>query len=307
MSDRLRIATRGSQLALWQAEHVRALLIAREPALTVELVVLKTEGDRVTDRPLAAIGGKGLFVKEIEEALLDGRADLAVHSMKDLPADLLPTLVLCAVPAREDPRDALLVGNNLSARTLAELPAGAHIGTSSVRRSCQLHHARPDLRISMLRGNVDTRLRKLDAGEYDAILLACAGLRRLGHSARITEAISTEVSLPAIGQGALALECRADDRATRSRLAPLHDHATGVCTSAERRFLSAMGGSCTTPLGAHATLAGDTVTMDAMVGALDGSVILRRRQTAAVENAVALGDGLADELLRAGAQKLLGR
>lgn len=301
----LRIATRGSALALWQANWVRAQLLAAEPTLAVELLVLKTRGDRILDRALAEVGGKGLFVKEIEQALLDGRAEVAVHSMKDLPAVVPPPLCVGAVPAREDPRDALLVAPRLSAVDVASLPQGAKVGTSSLRRVCQLKAHRPDLVLVPLRGNVDSRLDKLARGELDAIVLACAGLVRLGHAARITQVLSPDESLPAIGQGALAIECRADDEATRRRLAPLDDAATAQAVRAERAFLRRLSGDCKTPLAAHANIDGARLRLAGLVGAPDGSRLLRRQIEGATSDGESLGRTLAEALLADGAGPLL--
>lgn len=301
----LKIATRGSQLALWQAHYVRDRLCALDPTLTVELVVLKTRGDKIVDRALSEVGGKGLFVKEIEEALLDGRAEVAVHSMKDLPAELAPGLCLGAVPEREDPRDALVVGPRLSARDVAQLPPSAKVGTSSLRRLCQLKARRPDLQVIPMRGNVDTRLRKLDDGELDAIVLACAGLIRLGHATRITCALSPSESLPAIGQGALAIECRSDDAQTRARLATLDDQPTAQAVAAERAFLARLAGDCKTPLAAHAVLSGEQLTIDGLVGSVDGSTLLRGRKEGAAADAARCGRELAEELIERGADRLL--
>jgi hydroxymethylbilane synthase len=303
----VRIATRGSKLALWQAEHVSSLLRAREPGLTVELVVLKTRGDKILDRALSEVGGKGLFVKEIEEALLDGRADVAVHSMKDLTSEVPEALVIAAVPEREDPRDALLVRPGLAARSVAELPSGARVGTSSLRRVCQLRARRADLAIEPLRGNVDTRLGKLERGELDAIVLACAGLRRLGFGDRITAVLSTEESLPAIGQGALAIECRRDDAATVARLAALDDPATHRAVAAERGFLARLEGDCKTPLAAFATLDknSDRLSLEALIGAPDGSRIVRGRLDGPAVDGPALGRALAEQLLADGGAALL--
>jgi hydroxymethylbilane synthase len=301
---KLVVATRGSALALWQANHVKARLEAAEPGLSVELLVLKTKGDKILDVPLAQVGGKGLFVKEIEEALLDGRAQLAVHSMKDVPAALAPGCVLAAIPAREDARDVIV---SRSGAGLADLPPGAHVGTSSVRRVCQLLAKRPDLRLSPLRGNVDTRLRKLDAGEYDAIVLAAAGLLRLGHGDRISQRIDLDVSLPAIGQGALGLETCADDAPSQTRVrAALHHEATAVCVRAERAFLIRLGGGCETPIAGHATLvAPDRLRMVGLVGAPDGQRLWRETGEAALADAEALGRELADRVLAAGAGVVL--
>jgi hydroxymethylbilane synthase len=301
----VRIATRGSALALWQANHVRDRLRAGEPGLEVELVILKTRGDQIQDRALSEVGGKGLFVKEIEEALLDGRAEIAVHSMKDLPAGLPEGLMLGAVPEREDPRDALIVAPKIAARDVASLPKGARVGTSSLRRMCQLKACRPDLDVIPMRGNVDTRLKKVQAGELDAIILACAGLNRLGHGAAITATLSTRESLPAIGQGALAIECRADDAATRKRLAALHDAATARAVAAERGFLARLEGDCKTPLAAHATLDGNELTLEGLVGSPDGARILRDTLTGSADDAAALGLELADRLLEKGARAIL--
>jgi hydroxymethylbilane synthase len=301
----IRIATRGSALALWQANWVRDRLMADDPALAVELLVLKTRGDKILDRALSEVGGKGLFVKEIEEALLDGRAEVAVHSMKDLPAEIPDGLMLGAVPVREDARDALLVAPAISSRDVASLPAGARVGTSSLRRVCQLKARRPDLEIVPLRGNVDTRVRKVDAGELDAIVLACAGLNRLGHGARITAALSTAESLPAIGQGALAIECRVDDPETLARLRELDDRTTAHAVTAERAFLKRLQGDCKTPLAAYATVDGARLRIEGLVGAPDGSKLVRHALEASTGDAESVGVALAEELLRQGADKLL--
>ncbi len=301
----VRIATRGSKLALWQAEHVRARLRELEPGLAVDLVVLSTAGDRTLDRPLAEVGGKGLFVKEIEEALLDGRAEVAVHSMKDLPATVPDGLMIAAVPEREDPRDALLVRPGLAAAAIAELPSGAKVGTSSLRRVCQVRAARRDLDVVALRGNVDTRLRKLQEGQIDAAVLAAAGLRRLGLAQHIARVLPVEESLPAIGQGALAIESRADDAATRARLARLHHAPTARATAAERAFLGRLDGSCRTPMAAHATLDGDRLRLGGLVGRTDGSEILRDAIEGDVAEAERLGVQLAERLLQRGADAIL--
>jgi hydroxymethylbilane synthase len=303
----IRIATRGSALALWQANWVRDRLMADDPALAVDLLVLKTRGDKILDRALSEVGGKGLFVKEIEEALLDGRAEVAVHSMKDLPAEVPVGLVIGAVPAREDARDALVVAPALAAtaRDVASLPRGARVGTSSLRRMCQLKARRPDLDVVPLRGNVDTRLRKVEAGELDAIILACAGLKRLGHGARITTALTVAESLPAIGQGALAIECRVDDPETQARLAKLDDRPTARAVVAERAFLRRLAGDCKTPLAAHATVDGARLVLDGLVGAPDGSRLVRHQLEGAADDGEAIGRALAEELLRHGAAELL--
>jgi hydroxymethylbilane synthase len=268
-------ATRRSMLALAQARALVARLVAAVSSLEVRELQVVTSGDRIVDRPLADIGGKGLFVKEIEEALLDGRADFAVHSIKDVPGTLAPGLVLACIPSREDARDALVAPGH---GTLDSLPRQARVGTSSLRRAVSLRAHRPDLRVIALRGNVDTRLRKVDAGECDAIVIARAGLVRLGLEGRVTQVLSTEVSLPAPGQGALAIECRADDIEMRAVLTHLHDRATATCVSAERGVLIALGGDCKTPLGAYAEARGDGMRLSAFVSHPDGTHFRRRER-----------------------------
>ena len=300
--SRLRLGTRASPLARVQAEGVRATLAARHPGLTVELVFVRTTGDRVTG-PLAAAGGKGLFVKEIEEALLDGRIDAGVHSMKDVPARLAAGLVIGAVPERADARDVLIGGDG----GLAGLPPGARIGTASPRRRAQLLAHRPDLVVVLLRGNVDTRLRKWRAGEVDALLLAAAGLARLGISEPAAQPLPIDEFLPAVGQGALALECRADDGATRALLAAVDQPAAATAVAAERAFLAAVGGDCNSAIAAHATLAGGRLTLRALVTDPDGRRRLEERDTAPAADAEALGRTVATRLLAAGAAALMGR
>ena len=299
----IRIATRGSMLALWQANHVKAELERREPGLTVELLVLKTRGDKILDRALSEVGGKGLFVTEIEDALLDDRADIAVHSMKDLPAEVAPSLEVMAIPEREDPRDALILRPGLRAQAITDLPQAARVGTSSLRRLCQLRAIRPDLVVEPLRGNVDTRLGKVERGEFDAIVLACAGLRRLGYGNRIAVAIDPRESLPAVGQGALALECRQDDRRTRDRLLRLNHAPTAIAVRAERAALRRLEGGCQTPLAAFAELRGSVVHLRALVGSIDGKTIIRGERQG--EDGEAMGIALAEELLSRGAADLL--
>jgi hydroxymethylbilane synthase len=304
MTSRVVIATRGSALALWQAEHVKARIAAVDPAIAVAFEVIKTQGDKILDVSLAKVGGKGLFVKEIEEALLDGRADLAVHSMKDVPAELAPGLVLAAVSAREVPWDALCARSGVTG--VDDLPPGARVGTSSMRRQCQLLARRPDLAIALLRGNVPTRIAKLDRGEFDAVVLAAAGLHRLGLADRITQLLPPEVSLPAVAQGVLGVEARAgDDRVIALARAAIHDPAEAQRVAAERSFLARMGGSCQTPLAAHAVLAGDILAIDGLAGMPDGSRILRDRVTGPSADAAALGVALAERLLAAGAEEIL--
>ena len=300
--SRLRLGTRASPLARVQAEGVRAALAARHPGLTVELVFVRTTGDRVTG-PLAAAGGKGLFVKEIEEALLDGRIDAGVHSMKDVPARLAAGLVIGAVPERADARDVLIGGDG----GLAGLPPGARIGTASPRRRAQLLAHRPDLVVVLLRGNVDTRLRKWRAGEVDALLLAAAGLARLGISEPAAQPLPVDEFLPAVGQGALALECRADDGATRALLAAVDQPAAATAVAAERAFLAAVGGDCNSAIAAHATLADGRLTLRALVTDPDGRRRLEERDTAPAADAEALGRTVATRLLAAGAAALMGR
>ncbi len=305
MSAPLRIATRKSQLALWQAEHVAALLRAAHPGLPVELVPMVTQGDRIQDRSLAAIGGKGLFIKELEVALEERRADVAVHSMKDVPADLPPGLMIGAVLKRADPRDALITITGIS--RLEDLPPGAAVGTSSLRRQAQLCALRPDLRIVPLRGNVDTRLRKLETGDMDAIVLACAGLIRLGLESRITARLDTKVSLPAVTQGVIGIECRDADSATRSLLAALEDPPTRLVMEAERAFAARLGGSCQSPIAAYAELDATRLSLDGLVAEPDGSLLLREALSGSQEQPAALGRQLAERLLDAGANTLLER
>lgn len=304
MTDRLVIATRGSALALWQAEHVKARLVAVAPGLVVDFNVIKTQGDKILDVPLAKVGGKGLFVKEIEQALLDREADLAVHSMKDVPAELAPGLVLAAVSTREVPWDALCARAPVTVDTL---PRGAKVGTSSMRRQCQLLARRPDLQIAMLRGNVPTRIRKLDDGEFDAIVLAAAGLTRLGLGDRITQLLPLEISIPAVAQGVLGLETRADDARTAALIRrAIHDPAEERRVVAERSFLNRMGGSCQTPLAAHAIeQPAGQLRMLGLCGMPDGSKILRAEVEGPATSAEQLGHRLADALLAQGADQIL--
>ena len=303
MTDRLVIATRGSALALWQAEHVKARLAAVAPDLVVEFDVIKTSGDKILDVPLAKVGGKGLFVKEIEQALIDREADLAVHSMTDVPAELAPGLVLAAVSTREVPWDALCARAPVTVDTL---PRGAKVGTSSMRRQCQLLARRPDLQIAMLRGNVPTRIRKLDDGEFDAIVLAAAGLTRLGLGDRITQLLPLEISVPAVAQGVLGLETRADDARTADLIRrALHDPAEERRVVAERAFLARMGGSCQTPLAAHAIDHAGGLRVLGLCGMPDGSKILRAEVTGPASDAETLGNQLGDALLAQGADRIL--
>lgn len=298
----VRIATRKSALALWQAEFVKAELERFHADVRVELVPMSTQGDIILDTPLAKIGGKGLFVKELEQAMLDGRADIAVHSMKDVPVEFPEGLELYTICEREDPRDAF-VSNNFA--NLNELPQGAIVGTSSLRRQCQIKALRPDLDIRDLRGNVNTRLGKLDDGQYDAIILAAAGLIRLKMSKRIADYIEPEVSLPANGQGAVGIECRIDDEVTKALLAPLEHTQTRIRVNAERSMNRYLEGGCQVPIGAYALVDGEQVHLRGLVGAVDGSEILRDEVTGPVNDAEELGIELAKKLLAQGADKIL--
>ncbi|MBA6409018.1 hydroxymethylbilane synthase [Pseudoalteromonas sp. 5Ae-yellow] len=298
----VRIATRKSALALWQAEFVKAELERFHADVRVELVPMSTQGDIILDTPLAKIGGKGLFVKELEQAMLDGRADIAVHSMKDVPVEFPEGLELHTICEREDPRDAF-VSNNFA--NLSELPQGAIVGTSSLRRQCQIKALRPDLDIRDLRGNVNTRLGKLDDGQYDAIILAAAGLIRLEMESRIADYIEPEVSLPANGQGAVGIECRIDDEVTKALLAPLEHTQTRIRVNAERSMNRYLEGGCQVPIGAYALVDGEQVHLRGLVGAVDGSEILRDEVTGHVNDAEKIGIELAKKLLAQGADKIL--
>lgn len=302
MSRTLRIATRQSLLALWQAEYVKARLESLHADLSVELVTMVTKGDKILDTPLAKIGGKGLFVKELESAMLEGRADIAVHSMKDVPMEFPEGLGLAVICERENPTDAFV--SNTYAH-LENLPAGAVVGTSSLRREVQLRERRPDLVIKSLRGNVQTRLGKLDAGEYDAIILASAGLIRLNLDERIRYRIPAEESLPAGGQGAVGIECRIDDSETLALLAPLNHEPTAIRVLAERALNRRLEGGCQVPIGCYAELQGDQVWLRGLVGRPDGTKVLRDEITGPASDAEALGIQLADRLLAAGADTIL--
>lgn len=296
------IGTRGSRLALWQAEWVRRALAERFPETPVELLVIKTQGDKILDTPLAQIGGKGLFIKEIEEALLDGRVDLAVHSMKDLPAAIPAGLDVGAVPEREIPTDVFV---SRDGRGLAETPGGVVVGTSSLRRAAQLRHRRPDLEIAALRGNVDTRLRKLEEGRLGAVILAAAGLKRLGLAHRITEHLPADVMLPAVGQGALCIEIRRDDAVVRSMVATLDHPATRVAVDGERAFLQRLEGGCQVPIAGHGRVEGQTFTLDGLVADLDGRALIQDRLSGPPPDAERIGRALADVLLSRGADAIL--
>lgn len=298
----LRLGTRGSLLARTQTDWVAAQLRAQHPERAVEIVIIETTGDLRRDVPFAQVGTKGMFVKEIEQALLNGTVDVGIHSLKDMPGSLPEGLEIACVPAREDPRDALL---SRKGATLKTLPPGAVVGTSSVRRQAQLRVFRQDLHLTELRGNLDTRLRKLEEGQYDAIVLACAGLNRLGLSARITEHLAPEICLPAVGQGALALETRRDDRATQALLAPLNDTDSAVTVLAERGFQRALQGGCSIPAGALATVAGEKVTITGLIAAPDGSLTFWETRHGTRSEAEQLGVELAESLLAQGGRALL--
>ncbi|BBG60365.1 hydroxymethylbilane synthase [Providencia rustigianii] len=298
----VRIATRKSPLALWQAYFVKAKLEQLHPNLQVELVPMVTKGDIILDTPLAKVGGKGLFVKELELALLEGRADIAVHSMKDVPVEFPEGLGLVTICEREDPRDAF-VSNHYA--NIDELPAGSIVGTSSLRRQCQLKELRPDLVIRDLRGNVGTRLSKLDNGEYDAIILAVAGLKRLELDERIKTALEPELSLPAVGQGAVGIECRLDDQRTRDLLAKLNHDETSICVLAERAMNMRLEGGCQVPIGSYAIWQDNKIWLRALVGAPDGSTVIRGERLVEPEHATQAGIALAEELLDKGAREIL--
>ncbi len=298
----LRIATRKSPLALWQAEYVSRLLTEAHPGLQVELVKMTTQGDKILDTPLAKVGGKGLFVKELELGMLNGDADIAVHSMKDVPVEFPEGLHLPVICPREDPRDAF-VSNRFE--SLAALPQGARVGTSSLRRQCQIREKRPDLEILDLRGNVNTRLQKLDKGDYDAIILAAAGLIRLDFNQRIREFIAPEVSLPAIGQGAVGIECRVDDLLVNELIAPLNDINTAIRVLAERAMNVRLQGGCQVPIAGYAELDKGVLFLRGLVGEPDGSEIIRGDIAGSPDNAEEMGQILADDLLSRGANRIL--
>ena len=297
---RLVIATRRSRLALWQAEHVKARLEALHKSLAVELLPLSTRGDELLDQRLDTVGGKGLFIKELENALADGRAELAVHSMKDVPADLPPGFEIAAILGREDPRDAF-VSNQY--RKLADLKKNAVLGTSSLRRAAQIKERRPDVELKLLRGNVETRLAKLDRGEYDAIVLAMTGLVRLGLTARIGERLEPEESLPAPGQGAMGIECMSGRADVRALVAPLADQASAACVRAERAVSLALGGSCSLPLGAYAEFSNGKIRLRALVASADGKRVVRVESTG--DDPEALGRRAAEDLRAQGAAAIL--
>jgi hydroxymethylbilane synthase len=297
----MKLGTRGSALALWQANWAKAELERRWPDLDVDLVPIKTTGDKMLDVPLAKIGGKGLFTKELDEALLDGRIDLAVHSLKDVPFELPAGITIGAIPEREDPRDAFISNGP----KLHELRPNATIGTSSLRRQVQLKHRFPLVNIAMLRGNVDTRLKKLDAGEYDAIILAVAGLKRLGHASRITQILDDDVMVSAVGQGALGIVCRSADQGTLQRLQPLDHTPTRIAVTAERGLLRALGGSCQVPVAGRATLISEKLTIKGLIASLDGKRVITDEVTGEPERSEQIGIELGQRMLAKGAGEIL--
>lgn len=301
-TETIRIATRKSPLAMWQAEHVAAALKKAHPGIEVELLAMSTQGDKILDTPLAKIGGKGLFIKELEQAMLEDRADIAVHSMKDVPVEFPPGLHLATIMEREDPRDAF-VSNQYD--SFDDLPQGAKVGTSSLRRQCQLLDRRPDLEIHPLRGNVNTRLRKLDEGEFDAIILAAAGLIRLGFQDRITGFIEPEESLPAVGQGAVGIECRSNSPRINELLAPLNHEETAIRVRAERAMNNRLEGGCQVPIAGHAILQDGLLYLRGLVGTTDGDEIVRGEISGPAEDGETMGAALAEELLQRGAAEIL--
>jgi hydroxymethylbilane synthase len=302
MNRTIRIATRESRLAMWQAEHVAAELARHHPGLTVELVPMTTKGDQILDQTLAKIGGKGLFIKELETAMLEGRADIAVHSMKDVPAEMPDGFEIVAVLQREDPRDALVSADYLS---VADIPAGSVVGTSSLRRQAQLRHARPDLQVEPVRGNVETRLRKLDHGHFAAILLAAAGLKRLGLAERIAGFLPFEVSLPAVGQGAVGIEALSGKDEVAALVAALEHGDTRRCVDAERAFAGGLGASCESPVAGFAVIEGDELWLRGLVATRDGASVLHGERRGPAREAAAIGAALAQDLFERGAAALL--
>jgi hydroxymethylbilane synthase len=311
--NRIYIGTRGSKLALWQAEWVKSEIQHLHSEIEISLIKIKTTGDMILDVPLAKIGGKGLFVKEIEEAILRHKVDMAVHSMKDVPTELPEGLHLAAICRREDPRDALITKVQSSsrnkfgieARSFKDLPHGATVGTSSLRRLCQLMNIRPDLKIVQLRGNLDTRIRKLDEGQFDAIIVAVAGVKRLGLVYRITEILEPEICLPAIGQGAIGIECRVNDKAINTTLGVLNHQETSISVRAERAFLRKLGGGCQVPIAAYARIEDGMVIMDGLVGSITGERVIKSHAEGKLEDHERLGTNLAEDLLSRGAKEIL--
>jgi hydroxymethylbilane synthase len=302
MKSALKIGTRGSKLALWQANWVKTELIKEFPGLSAEIVIIKTKGDKILDVPLAKVGGKGLFVKEIEEALIDNKIDIAVHSMKDMPAELTEGLSIGAVPERENPADVLISRNNIS---LSQLPQKARIGTSSLRRLAQIRHLRPDLVISPLRGNLDTRIKKLASGEMDAIILAAAGVKRLGLEHLVTEFLNEDIMLPAVGQGALCIEIRKDDKNMVEFTDSLNHPVTRDVVMGERAFLKKLEGGCQIPIAGHGKAGKEIFTISGLVADLDGKIIIKDKLSGPLESSESVGTALAEKLLSRGAKQLL--
>jgi len=302
MKKNIKIGTRGSKLALWQANWVKSALISINPSLSVDLIIIKTKGDKILDVPLAMVGGKGLFVKEIEEALLDGRIDLAVHSMKDMPAEIPQGLCIGAVPERETPNDVLISKNGL---LFSELISGSRIGTSSLRRSAQLRHARPDIVILPLRGNLDTRLKKLETENMDATVLAAAGVKRLNYESRITEYLDENIMLPAVGQGALCIEIRENDAEIEPIVTALDHQKTRSAVVGERAFSNCLEGGCQVPLAAYGKIEKNILTLSGLVADIDGKTILKKTLSGPVEQSESIGVKLADNLISMGAKKIL--
>jgi len=302
MKRTVKIGTRGSKLALWQANWVKSALEDQHPSPTVELDIIKTKGDKILDVPLAKVGGKGLFVKEIEDALLSGRVDLAVHSMKDMPAEIPDGLCIGAIPERETPQDVLISKNGLS---LSELGSGAHVGTSSLRRGSQILHARPDLVIKPLRGNLDTRLLKLETEDLDAVVLAAAGVKRLGLESKITEYLDETVMLPAVGQGALCIEIRENDPEVEPLVAALEHPHTRTVVMGERAFLTRLEGGCQVPMAAHGKVEGNVFTIKGLVATLDGKTVIKDTLSGPADSSETIGLDLAERLISMGAQKII--
>jgi hydroxymethylbilane synthase len=302
MKKNIKIGTRASKLALWQANWVKSALISINPSLSVDLIIIKTKGDKILDVPLAMVGGKGLFVKEIEEALLDGRIDLAVHSMKDMPAEIPQGLYIGAVPERETPNDVLISKNGL---IFSELISGSRIGTSSLRRSAQLRHARPDIVILPLRGNLDTRLKKLETENMDATILAAAGVKRLNYESRITEYLDENIMLPAVGQGALCIEIRENDAKIEPIVTALDHQKTRSAVVGERAFSNCLEGGCQVPIAAYGKIEKNILTLSGLVADIDGKTILKKTLSGPVEQSERIGVKLADNLISMGAKKIL--
>ena len=302
MGKTLKIGTRGSKLALWQANWVKSALNTRHPSLSVELVIIKTKGDKILDVPLAKVGGKGLFVKEIEEALLNGRIDLAVHSMKDMPSEIPKGLCIGAIPERENPQDVLISKKGLP---LSQLEPGARIGTSSLRRAAQLLHARPDLRVFPLRGNLDTRLKKLETENLDAIVLAAAGVKRLGLENRITEFLDENIMLPAVGQGALCIEIRQNDPEVAPMVAKLEHRQTRTIVMGERAFLNRLEGGCQVPIAAHGKIDNTRFTLCGLVATVDGKTLIKETFSGPEDSSETIGVELADHLMSMGAKTIM--